>query len=161
MNDALLELSPIGLEQLVSITQNVWSSLLAVELTAVPDEAAVLTGPVLLAVVRISGAWQGRVELECSSDQAHAAAAVMFGAETTSADEAADAVGELANIVSGNVKSLLPAPSAMSVPSVRPAGSTTGVPRGTPREGWQRVCAAVLDAAPGPLRVSIWKEHRA
>jgi chemotaxis protein CheX len=159
MNDALLHLAPVSSDDIITITQAVWSSFLDLELTAVPYESAVLTGPVLIAVVRISGAWEGAVQLECSPDHARAAAAAMFGggAGTSSDDEARDALGELANIVSGNVKSLLPPPSALSIPDVRPVSSSTGS-AGDAGPGTQEPLRRVaFVAAPGPLHVSIWK----
>lgn len=159
MNDALLELPPVSADDIITITQEVWSSFLDLELTAVPCEAAVLTGPVLVAVVRISGAWEGAVQLECSPDHAHAAAAAMFagGAGTTSGDDASDALGELANIVSGNVKSLLPAPSALSIPSVQPIPSSTGSAGDAEPTAPEPLRRVAFIAAPGPLHVSIWK----
>jgi chemotaxis protein CheX len=159
MNDALLELPPVSSDDIITITQAVWSSFLELELTAVPCESAVLTGPVLLALVRISGAWEGAVQLECSPDHARAAAAAMFAGDagTASDDEARDALGELANIVSGNLKSLLPPPSALSIPWVRPAASSTGSAEDAEPATQEPLRRVAFVAAPGVLHVSIWK----
>lgn len=156
MNDALLELPSVSSDDIITITQEVWASILDLELTAVPYEGAALPAPVLVAVVRISGAWEGTVQLECSQEHAHAAAAAMFagGVGAVSGDEARDALGELANIVSGNVKSLLPAPSALCIPSVRLVSSGAGESEPGAGEPLRRVAFV---AAPGLLHVSIWK----
>ena len=60
----------------------------------------------------------------------------MFGMEPdeVSADEVADAVGELTNMVGGNIKSLLPEPSLLSLPTVsRGAPVRVRVPGGGTR----------------------------
>lgn len=157
MNDILLEL-----DDLITITQDVWSSFLDLELTAVPPDSAALSGDVLTATVRISGAWVGSVRLECMPDHAAAAAAAMFaragagaGAGAGIGEEALDAFGELANVVSGNVKSLLPAPSVLSTPTVRTAASGSPAEATGPAEELLR--QVVLVATFGPLHVSIWK----
>lgn len=151
MNDILLEL-----DDLITITQDVWSSFLDLELTAVPVDSAPLSGDVLTATVRISGAWEGSVRLECMPDHAVAAAAEMFaGAGAGVGAEALDALGELANVVSGNVKSLLPAPSVLSIPTVRTAKAGSPAEATGPAE--ELVRQVVLVATPGPLHVSIWK----
>lgn len=159
MNDALRELPPVSSDDIIAITRDVWASFLDLELTAVPAEAAVLTGPVLAAVVRISGAWEGSVQLLCTQEHAAAAAAGMFARRVgeVSGDEVCDALGELANIVSGNLKSLLPAPSVLSIPCVRPvssAASASGKPERGAGEPLRRVAFV---CAPGLLHVSIWK----
>jgi chemotaxis protein CheX len=78
----------------------------------------------------------------------------MFAADpgTLSADEVGDALGELTNMVGGNIKSLLPAPSKLSIPSVAGGESyTVRVPGAVLVERVALVCAA------GPLHISIWK----
>lgn len=153
MSDTGLEQLPVGADDIIAITNEVWSSFLDLELTAVSPEEAVLVAPVLTAVVTISGAWEGAVLLECPAAHAAAAAACMFSTPTTppSDEEARDALGELANVVAGNVKSLLPAPSALSMPAVTSAGPPQRVAGATR-------CRHVAFAAPaGVLHVSIWK----
>ena len=75
----------------------------------------------VVATVAISGAWDGRVLLCFSPPAARRAAAALLGVEE--ADEVgdvdvADAVGELANIIGGSVKSLMPQPTVLSLPAV-------------------------------------------
>ena len=155
MRDLVLELPPVELDDIIAITQQVWSSFLDLELTARPPGTAELATPALSATLRISGAWQGAVVLECTADHAAAAAAVMFSTAPGSAsqEQARDALGELANVVAGNIKSLLPAPSALSMPSVTWAGR----PDGPPVCGLLLLRQVAFVALPGILRVSIWK----
>jgi chemotaxis protein CheX len=153
MSDCALDLSPVSAEDVIAITRQVWSSFLGLELTALPG-AAVTDEPVMSAVVHISGEWEGAVQLDCPLRHGVVAAGLMFSADpdSLSEEEACDAVGELANIVSGNVKSLLPAPSALSLPSV-----TTGdAPAGRSPDA-AVVCQVELAGKAGPLHVTVWK----
>jgi chemotaxis protein CheX len=155
MSDAVREMAQVSCDDLAAITRQVWSSFLGLELADVPVEAAVLAGPVMSAVVRISGAWEGAVRVQCSPPHAAAAAAQMFSidASAASAADASDVLGELANVVTGNVKSLLPAPSALSMPAVTSAlGSETGAISGT-----VLVRRVAFVATPGVLHVSVWE----
>lgn len=155
MNDAMLEPADVSSEDIITITRDVWLSFLDLELEPVPPEAAVLSGSAMAATVQISGAWEGAVRLECAQDHAEAAAAKMFSGDAAdiSGEQARDALGELANVVSGNIKSLLPAPSALSMPVCWSAAA---------HESEVESAAALVSrtAFVGPtgiLHVSIWK----
>jgi chemotaxis protein CheX len=69
--------------------------------------------------VHIDGAWEGAVMLQCPQDLANRLTSVLFKAEDTpSSDDVRDAMGELTNMLAGNVKALLPEPSRISLPTV-------------------------------------------
>ena len=104
--------------------------------------------------MHVSGAWTGSVFLSCHTDVATAAAEAMFAADpgSLSSDEVSDAVGELTNMVGGNVKSLLPAPSRLSVPTI-----AVGEPGSVRIPGAVMLDRVVLLSAPGPVHISIWK----
>lgn len=108
----------IGAAELVRITDYVWSTVLEFDLEELPDGAGPRDG--LTGCVWIHGAWEGAVLLECDRDLARQAAAVMFerDAAQVSEHDLRDAIGELINMVGGNIKSLLPAPSELSLPVV-------------------------------------------
>ncbi len=108
-------------EDLATIAEQVWSSYLD------PDgTSALLPLPAskqlieVSASVSVTGAWRGHVVLSCSSTASKNAAAALLGVEfdEVTAEDIADALGELANIIGGNVKSLLPEPCALSLPHV-------------------------------------------
>jgi len=143
-------------EHMTEIAQEVWESFLSLTLLPHPlgAEAPALTGPTMTGCVHVSGEWQGSVFLECTAELAAAAAEAMFAADpgTLSPDEVSDALGELTNMIGGNIKSLLPAPSRLSVPSVAQGeGYTVRIP------GASLVDRVVLVCAPGPLLISVWK----
>jgi chemotaxis protein CheX len=146
----------VGAEQIIGIAQEVWTSFLDMEIAPHPlgADAPALDGPTLTGCVHVTGEWQGSVFLQCSAELSVAAAEAMFAAEpgSLSAEEISDALGELTNMIGGNIKSLLPAPSTLSVPSVAEGVSyTVRVP------GAHLVDSVALVCAAGLLTISIWK----
>lgn len=107
-------------DDLMAITGQVWESFLDPE-GAYPLLPSPADGTIdVAAAVSVTGAWRGHVVVECSSAASRHAAAALLGVpdgEVTE-DDVADALGELANIIGGNVKALLPEPSALSLPYV-------------------------------------------
>lgn len=140
-------------EQIVEIVQQVWGSYAEIALEPVPREPAGPGGDVLTGTVRITGAWDGRVALACPVPVARAAAAAMLGVAEhgLTAADVADAVGELTNVIGGNVKSLLPAPSELSLPAV-------GVLPDLPHPGAVLLHDVLLRGALGPVAVSVWQQ---
>jgi chemotaxis protein CheX len=108
--------------ELTEITERVWASLVDVPLLPrQPGQPALAPGArTFTGCVQITGAWEGAVTVHCSEGLAKLLTAAMFmvDPEDTSAEEVADALGELANMVGGNVKALLPEPCRISLPAV-------------------------------------------
>lgn len=102
-------------EHLCDITENVWTGFLEIPLSRAEG-----TPPVCdcAASIRIEGAWNGSVVVACSRGLAQRLAEAMFLADDQEVREAlrADALCEIANIIGGNVKSLLPSPSRLGLP---------------------------------------------
>jgi chemotaxis protein CheX len=78
----------------------------------------------MAATIEITGAWNGTACLSCSEAAGRHAASVMFAMQDdeVSDEEISDAIGELINVVGGNIKSLLPGPTEMSLPAVHRNG---------------------------------------
>lgn len=107
--------------QIGRIAQDVWLSMLGVEIQPAPPDAAIdASERSMSGCVHISGAWEGSVVISCVAELAHQATEAMFGLEkgAASTEEIHDTIGELANMIGGNVKALMPAPSQLSLPSV-------------------------------------------
>lgn len=106
-------------DDVAQIVQEVWSSMLGldVEPVEVPVEH---TGPAVAGSVGVSGATDCLISMEMGEDAAKLVGATMFGmsADEISDDDVSDAVGELTNMIGGNIKSLLPEPSTLSLPVV-------------------------------------------
>lgn len=103
------------------ITEMVWTSMLERELQ--PGTCADWQSfpmQVLMGAVRLRGDWEGAVTLNCSATLARQLAAILFDIpeQNTTAEQTLDAMGELTNIVGGNIKGLLPQHSQLSSPSV-------------------------------------------
>jgi chemotaxis protein CheX len=104
--------------EIEQITQSIWGSLFELPLSA-DGSGFVSSEPAVTACVLIVGAWHGAVMLQCPLSLASTLADQMFqsGSEPT-LDEVRDALGELTNMLGGNLKAVLPGPSQISLPTV-------------------------------------------
>ena len=70
--------------------------------------------------VSITGSWHGHLVYACSRAAARKAAAAFLAMEVDEVgqEDVSDVLGELANIVGGNVKAMLPAGCFLSLPTV-------------------------------------------
>ena len=103
------------------VVEEVWTSFLGHEeplLPGPPGDLAIGWS----AAVTITGEWHGTVSVELPTEVAEAVTRRMLGlvdsADRTPDEDVADAVGELVNMIGGNVKSLMPGPSVLSLPVV-------------------------------------------
>jgi chemotaxis protein CheX len=106
----------------------------------------------VVAAVHISGAFRGSVICSTSTAFAVFAASRMLAVEPGHVDDEAlvDALGEVANMVGGSVKALLPEPSTLSLPLVAVGDSRlVSVP------GAGTVTTVDLRCADEPLRISV------
>ena len=121
--------SALTVEAITELARDTWTSLLADEHGLLPPPGGDTTpgseaaAGSIAATVDISGEWNGTACLSCSVAAGRRAAAVMFEMEDDelTAAEVADAVGELINVVGGNIKGLLPNPTSLSLPVVHDA----------------------------------------
>ncbi|MCX6623210.1 MAG: chemotaxis protein CheX [Acidobacteria bacterium] len=81
------------------------------------DDAGWLAG--LTAAVYYAGKWNGALLVECSTEQAVNWTARLLALDPPiSLDDARDGLGELTNVLAGNLKPLLPPGVGLSIPSV-------------------------------------------
>lgn len=112
-------------EHLSDITESVWTGFLDIPLARSRSEPEACE---CAASVRIEGAWNGSLVVCCSRQLAQRVASTMFQCDEDELREAlwSDALGEIANIIGGNVKAMLPAPSQLGLPRFhsdwRPSG---------------------------------------
>ncbi len=138
-------------DDLEVITREVWMSFLDGDPAGLVSGGDI-DGERVTACVHLSGAYTGSITLQCSPAAARAAAAALFNMppDDVTQVEVVDAVGEIANMVGGNVKSMLPAPSALSLPAV--VYGQLAVP------GAQVVREVHLTWRSQPLGVSLWQQ---
>ena len=105
-------------ETIAELTRTIWSGIVGESEVLEPAENVGhgdVTGS-----VSISGTWNGRFLICFTPKGARQAAARMFSCaeEDLSDGDVHDAVGEIANIIGGNLKALLPPPASLSLPVV-------------------------------------------
>jgi chemotaxis protein CheX len=108
------------------------------------------------ASVSISGSWTGHVVYASSTEAARKAAAAFLALETSevSQEDVSDVLGELANIVGGNVKAMLPPGCFLSLPQVVLASeSATKYPNAERVSGLY----GVWDGE--PVSISMWQSR--
>ncbi|HET7690405.1 MAG TPA: chemotaxis protein CheX [Nocardioidaceae bacterium] len=131
----------------LSIAGEVWTSFIG------PDEPLVPAGEEAFPVawsgaVSVTGDWSGMVVVEMPEHCAVAATSRMLMIDEPSQADVSDAVGELVNMVGGNVKCLLFGENSLSLPVV-------ALGRVTPPGDAVEVCRADLQWSEGPLRITV------
>lgn len=101
------------------IVQDVFSAMLGRQI----EPATAAWSPArdqLTSVLYFAGEWRGAILLECAPGQAFAWTARLMGIEQPSCmdEDVRDALGELTNMVAGNLKSVLRPGAVLSMPSV-------------------------------------------
>jgi chemotaxis protein CheX len=125
------------------VTEQVWAGFLGIPVCA----AAVGPAPAECAVrIGISGAWNGTLTVSCSLELARKAAAAMLGCAAAEVDDDSwrDAMSEIANILGGNLKAVLPGPSQLGLPEALDVRRIMPDPQ-----------AVSFASAAGPLHVSV------
>jgi chemotaxis protein CheX len=105
-------------EEIEEIVQMIWSTL--VDMPIVPGGDAVRSDEsTVTGIVNIDGAWHGAVFVRCPlALAARVTSSMLQSGDGPSLDDVCDVLGELTNMVAGNVKALLPHPSVLSLPTV-------------------------------------------
>ena len=141
------------LTDLHAVVEEVWSSFLggAEELTPVEPTVAPIMG--WSAAVTVSGGWKALVLIQLTDDAARGVTVQMLGMgedEQPSPADLTDALGELVNVIGGNVKSLMPGPSQLSLPLV-----AQGTVSSSSASELVEACRLDLTWAGQPVRVAV------
>ena len=119
--DAPLSVSALIDEQTVqSIAQEAWSALIGEDDFLVPLPGG-LPDDAVSSWVEVVGPWTGAVVLTCGRATAEELSRCLLAEHAPpvlDAEDVADGLGELANVVGGNVKAVLPGPSVLGLPEV-------------------------------------------
>ena len=105
-------------DTLSELTRSVWEMLLGIDPVAreagPPEHVAIVTS------VDITGAWHGSISLSFPPALGPVLVSAMLACPEADATDSMvrDVVGELANVIGGNVKGLVPGPSVLSLPRV-------------------------------------------
>ncbi len=101
-------------------TQLVCSTLLDFEVQPSPGYYKASPANTITGSVHITGEWNGTILLSLPSSLVGKLTEKLFSIEPgkSSKNDKEDAVGELINMIGGNIKALLPEPSKLSVPII-------------------------------------------
>lgn len=108
-------------EEVLTITQSVLGIMLQLEPYEGHEDSRLAHGEqAFTGCVHISGQWQGAVMLQGTPQLGRLFAAKFFEMEPDQVldNDIRDAVTELTNMIGGNIKGQVPAPSFLSIPSV-------------------------------------------
>jgi chemotaxis protein CheX len=105
--------------------ESVFLSMLGLDVQ--PSEAPLPAFEVVTAAVYFAGPWKGAVLLQCDPQEACEFTTRLMGIPKPSQfdDDVRDAMGEIANILGGNLKPILPHGVVLSMPSVVAGTSST------------------------------------
>lgn len=131
------ESSAVPQDTIQSIAEQVLNDFLGLKMAPATDPGP---EPPAGSRIFITGAWDGSVSLRCTEALGRRVASGMFGVgpDRVSDEDVQDALGELANILGGNIKPLFPAPNHLSLP----------FHGGDPEPG-RLLCQLDMDSAPG------------
>ncbi|MBH23054.1 MAG: hypothetical protein CMH57_01075 [Myxococcales bacterium] len=111
---------PIHDDDIRSSVQDIWASMLGMPIEPAPIAEVTNTNDQIACMVQITGHWVGSVVLTCHTSLAADLTRTMFAMEDEdpSSEDVHDAFGELANMVGGNIKTVVGDPSHLSLPTV-------------------------------------------
>jgi len=108
-------------EEIRQFVTDIWSTFLNMKVS--PTETPFKpkgNGNTLAGCVQVTGEWQGSVTLYAPKEIGKKVAATMYGLDEAEVvdKQVQDVIGELTNVLAGNIKSILPAPCSISLPCV-------------------------------------------
>jgi chemotaxis protein CheX len=146
-------------EEIGQVAASVFATMMGLEVREVPGPGGVESNPEFVtAAVFLAGAWEGAVLVQCSPHHACELTGCFLGGAPPAevSDDVRDVLGEIANMIAGNLKCTLCPGIRVSVPSVV-AGKDYSL----------RLCGArlaeqmALETGKGSLRLSIFEVREA
>ena len=106
-------------EEIRQFVTDIWSTFLNMKVS--PTETPFKpkgNGNTLAGCVQITGEWQGSVTIYAPKEIGKKVAATMYGLDQSEVDnkQIQDVIGEITNVLAGNIKLILPAPCSISLP---------------------------------------------
>lgn len=137
---------------ILTITQNVLETMVNLGVCEGESTQTCAQRERMTGCVQISGTWRGAVVIQTTEGFVRRAACEMLGideGQVTAADME-DTLAEITNMIGGNIKSQVPGPSYLSLPSV-----TTGQDFNFRLTGAEVVSEMPMSSASEPLNVVI------
>jgi CheY-specific phosphatase CheX len=117
--------------EICEYTKSIWKSILSLDVDQTQNGSEDSNDKYDLAgCIQITGAWNGTVTINYPMPLAKQVAAIMFDLKDKPVEDdlIQDALGELTNMTGGNIKSLLPEPSFLSLPAVAVTKNSMRIP---------------------------------
>jgi chemotaxis protein CheX len=102
------------------IVVEIWETMLGLEASPTASEPPADRGREVCAAVQVTGTWEGAAVIECPEAVAASFTAAMLGLddEEPAEGDVHDVMGELANMVGGNLKAVIGGETQLSLPTV-------------------------------------------
>jgi chemotaxis protein CheX len=109
----------VSVEIVTQIVESIFITMMDLEVSA-SETLCIPAGDRVTSSVYLEGDWNGAVSIECNRQQACLFAGRLLAMDppATVDDDVRDALGELANMIGGNLKSSMDANARLSMPSV-------------------------------------------
>ncbi|MGY1770152.1 chemotaxis protein CheX [Blastococcus sp. SYSU D00813] len=133
--NATLVTSLLDEATVTEIAEQAWSALVGEDEFLAPLPAP-LPAQTLSSWVTITGPWNGVVVVTCGTGTADELTRALLREHAPAeleAEDVEDALGEIANVVGGNVKAVLPGPSVLGLPQTGATPPVAGSPEDTCR----------------------------
>ena len=111
----------------INVTQEIFSTMLGIEAFPVERAPGEDQAHTVVGAIHYAGPWKGVLLLECQPLQASDFTAKLAGISPPDSvdDEVRDVIGEIANMIAGNLKTILPPETVLSAPTVVEGSSFT------------------------------------
>lgn len=116
-----------AVQDVYSVVEEVWNTFLGDGVPILPG-ARDLPDDAWYSAITVTGEWEALILIAMPLALAGRITTTMLGLpehDQCSTEDLTDALGELVNIVGGNIKSLMPGPSTLSLPLVAQGAVTT------------------------------------
>ncbi|CAB4712431.1 MAG: chemotaxis protein CheX [Actinobacteria bacterium] len=140
-----------SLDDVYAVVEEVWTTFLGSDEPILPAFEP-QPGPIegWTAAVTVTGAWEAMVLVTLGDRLSRTMTGRMLGIadDESSSEDLTDALGELVNVIGGNVKSLMAGPSTLSLPLVAQGAIST-------TSHLEEACRVDLTWSGDPLRVTV------
>lgn len=136
------------------LINDIWLTVLSLQ-THPTQETMISDQSSYCGSVQISGDWCGGVAVQTTEAHARYLASIAYGKKLNEVDtsEVSDIIGEIANILGGNIKGLIPASCNLSLPTV-----TTGNFTKFDLPEYDILLSAMLESEGQPIKVIFFKK---
>ncbi len=110
----------VSTDEILAISENVFGTMINCPVALAADTDCLKEQSPITGCVQITGEWTGAVLVQTTGKLAAYAAGIMLGMDEEAVDknDCQDTMAEIANMIGGNIKSLVPGPSVLSLPTV-------------------------------------------